>query len=121
MHSVPSKTLTLQTDANQKAPGTVLLHDGHLINFVTKSMQPHQRTYVATELETLIVAWTMQKFHHFLFGKRYLLVKDHISLENELAKSGSNSTKTPGVINEMHIRAKHPDCLSRFGPLDIYT
>ena len=60
------KETVLQTDASIKGLGTCLLLDGHLVYFVSKSLQDAEHGYVAIELETSAVAWAMEKFHHFL-------------------------------------------------------
>ena len=32
-----------------------------------------QKGYVVIELESLAVAWAMEKFHHFLYGNEFVL------------------------------------------------
>ena len=34
----------------------------------SKALSETQKGYVAIELESLAVAWVMEKFHHFLYG-----------------------------------------------------
>ena len=59
----PKKETILQTDASIKGLGTCLLQDGHPIYFASKLLQDVEHRYVTIELETLAVAWAMEKFH----------------------------------------------------------
>ena len=56
------KSLFLQTHVRLKGLVTVLLQEGYPDYFATKSLQPTQNVYVAIELESLAVAWVMEKF-----------------------------------------------------------
>ena len=68
----PSKLPTLQTDASLKGLVAVLLQEAHQIYFDSKILQPHQKTYDETELESLAVAAAMERFDHFkMFDKRF--------------------------------------------------
>ena len=66
----PSKPLTLQTDASLRGLGAVLLQRGHPVYFSSKSLQPHQKAYVAIEHDSLTVASVMGKFHHFVIWQK---------------------------------------------------
>ena len=72
----PKKTTVLQTDASINGLGTCLLQDEKPVYFASKALKESQRGYVAIELESLAVAWTMEKFHHFLYGNHFLLETD---------------------------------------------
>ena len=51
-----------------------------------------QKGYVAMELETLAVAWAMEKFHHFFYTSHFLLERDQKLLEAILSESLSQAT-----------------------------
>ena len=53
-----------------------------------------QHGYIATELESLTVAWAMETFHHFLYGNHFLLETDQKPLENILSRSLNQATRT---------------------------
>ena len=61
----PKKTTVLKTDASVKGLGAYLLQDKRPVYFASKALTEVQRGYVAIELESLAVAWAMEKFHHF--------------------------------------------------------
>ena len=63
----PKKQTTLQTDASIKGLGACLLQDSKPVYFASKTLTDAQKGYVVIELESLAVAWAMEKFHHFLY------------------------------------------------------
>ena len=46
-----------------------------------------QRGHVAIEIESLAVAWAVEKFHHFLYGCHFILETDQKPLEAILSRS----------------------------------
>ena len=63
----PNKLRVLQTDASCKVLGACLLQNKKPVYFASKALTETQKGYVAIKLESLAVAWAMQKFHHFLY------------------------------------------------------
>ena len=47
---------------------------------------------MAIELELLVVAWTMGKFHHFLYASHFILETDQKPIEAILSKSLNQAT-----------------------------
>ena len=72
----PKTTTVLQTDASINGLGTCLLQDEKPVYSSSKALMEAQRGYVAIDLESLAVAWAMEKFHHFLHGNHFLLETD---------------------------------------------
>ena len=70
-----------QTDASIKGFCACLLQDEKPVYFASKVLTDAQKDYVAIELESLVVAWTLEKFHHFI------LETDQKPLEAILSKS----------------------------------
>ena len=46
-----------------------------------------QKGYVAIELESLAVAWAMEKFHHFLYSNEFVLETSKTIRSDTLGKS----------------------------------
>ena len=88
----PKKETVLKTDTSIKGLGTCLLQDGHPIYFASKSVQDVECRYFVIELEALVVAWAMEKFHHFLYASHFTLETDQNPLETILAKSLTETT-----------------------------
>ena len=88
----PRKETVLQTDASTKGLGACLLQDDKPIYFASKALTETQRGYVAIEIESLAIAWAVEKFHHFLYGCHFLLEKDQKPLEAILSRSLNQAT-----------------------------
>ena len=48
--------------------------------------------YVAIKIESLTVAWAVEKFHHFLYGCHFILETDQKPLEAILSRSLNQAT-----------------------------
>ena len=72
----PKKETVLQMDASTKGLGACLLQDDKPIYFTSKALTEMQRGYIAIEIESLAIAWTVEKFHHFLYGCHFILETD---------------------------------------------
>ena len=119
--------MILQTGASIKGLGACLLQEGKPVYFASKALTEAQKRYVVIELESLAVAWAMEKFHHFLYGNHFILETDQKPLEAILLKSLNQATPRlqrilirtfpyhftvhyiPGPTNQL------ADCLSRLG------
>ena len=121
----PKKQTTLQTDANIKGLGACLLQGNKPVYFASKTLIDVQKGYV--ELESLAVAWDMEKFPHFLYAIDFLLETDQKPLEAILLKSLNQATpRLQGVLIRTfayHFSVKYipgstnqlADCLSQLG------
>ena len=88
----PKKETVLQTDASVKGLGACLLQDQKPVYFASKALTETQHGYVAIEIESLAVAWAMEKFHHFLYASHFILETDQKPLEAILSKSLNQAT-----------------------------
>ena len=123
----PRKQTVLQTDASIKQLEVCLLQDPKHVYFASKALTEALRGYVAIELESVAVAWAMEKFHHFLYTNHFILETDQKPLESILSKNINQATPRlqrilirnfpyhftmryiPGLTNQLD------DCLSRLG------
>ena len=80
------KTTVLQTDGSINGLGACLLQDEKPVYFASKALTEAQQGYVAIELESLAVAWVMEKFHHFLYRNNFILETDQKPLETITSK-----------------------------------
>ena len=66
---------------------------------VSKALTNFQKGYVAIESELLVVAWAMERFHHFLYASHFLLETDQKLLEAILSKSINQATpRLQGIL-----------------------
>ena len=123
----PRKETVLQTDASTKGLGACLLQDDKPIYFTSKALTEMQRGYIDIEIESLAVAWAVEKFHHFLYGCHFILETDQKPLEAILSRSFNQATPRlqcilirtlPYTFTIRYIpgtRNLLADCLSRLG------
>ena len=88
----PRKQTVLHTDASIKRIGAWLLQDEKPVYFASKALTDAQRGYIAIELESLLVAWVIEQFHHFLYPGHFILETDQKPLEAILSKSINQTT-----------------------------
>ena len=61
----PKKQTVLQTDASIKNLCACLLQEEQSVYFPIKALTEAMKDYVAIEIESLAMAWAMEKIHHF--------------------------------------------------------
>ena len=86
------KQTVLHTDASIKGLGACLLQDETLVYFASKALTEVQKGYVAIEIESLAVAWAMERFYHFLYASHFILQTDQKPLNAILSKSLNQAT-----------------------------
>ena len=123
----PNKPTILHTDTSCKGLGACLLQNEKPIYFASKVLTETQKGYVVIELESLAVAWVMEKLHHFLYGNEFILETDQKPLEAILSKSLNQATPRLQRILirtfPYHFKVRYildqtnhvTDCLSRLG------
>ena len=72
----PSSSTTLQTDASKKGLGAVLLQNSKPVMFTSRALTGSERNYQNLGRECLATIWGMEKFHYFLYGKKFTLETD---------------------------------------------
>ena len=82
----------MQTDASIKNLGACLLQEEKPVYFASKALIDTQQGCVAIELESLAIAWAMEKFQHFLYASNFILEMDQKPLAAILSKSINQAT-----------------------------
>ena len=76
----PSKSVRVQIDASQSGLGALVMQNGQLIAYASKSLTT-QQAYAQIEKETLTLVFGCEKFHHYLYGRNFVAETDHKPLE----------------------------------------
>lgn len=84
-----TKPCVLETDASGAGLGTVLAQkqeDGSTrpIAYARRSLQPQERNYGITELESLGVVWAVKHFQPYLYGHSCEVYTNHLALTSLL-------------------------------------
>ena len=72
----PRKQIVLQIDASKKGLGACLLQEEKPVYFASKGLTEAQKGYVVIEIESLAVAWAMEKSQNFLYASHFILETD---------------------------------------------
>ena len=90
-----TKPVTLQVDALKVGLGAVLIKNdskgrGNPVGFASKSLTPAETRYANIECKMLAVVFHCMKFHHYLYGRKFICESDHKPLEDIHLKHLSN-------------------------------
>ena len=82
-----TKPVTLQVDASKVGLGAVLIQNdsqgrGMPVAFASKSLTPAETRYANIECKMLAVVFGCMKFHHYLYGRKFICESDHKPLED---------------------------------------
>ncbi|GBN05495.1 Retrovirus-related Pol polyprotein from transposon 297 [Araneus ventricosus] len=77
------KEFILDTDASNEGIGAVLSqkigNEEYVIAYFSKSMGKPERNYCVTRKELLAIVKSIEHFHYYLYGRKFLLRTDHAS------------------------------------------
>ena len=74
-------------------------------------MQQHEKKYGATELEVLVVMWSVKHFHHHLYSHRCVVYTDH-----EPFKSLLNTPHPSGKLARWGLALQEVDLVLQYRP-----
>ena len=70
------KEIILQTDASKKGFGAVILQEEQPIYYASRALTSAEKNYKNLECEAQAAVWGMEKFHYFLYGRKFILQTD---------------------------------------------
>lgn len=82
----PKKDIVVSCDASKNGLGACLLQDNHPVAFVSRTLTKSEVNYAQIEKELLSVAFSCNRFHQYLYGRRFYIENDHKPLKFILSK-----------------------------------
>ena len=110
----PKEEFLLETDASRVSLGAVLSQNQpderfHPIAYASRSLQPHEKNYAISELETLGLVWAVKYFRSYILGHHCTVLTDHaacVSLLN-CARPSTKLARWAMIIQELDLEIKH--------------
>ena len=97
------ETTILQTDASKKGFGAVILQEEQPIYYASRALTSAEKNYQNLEREAQAAVWGMEKFHYFLYGRKFILqtdvIADSLSRVTPLEFQDSNAEKDILAVN----------------------
>jgi len=107
------KETVIQVDASLWGLGSALVQDGKVVAFASRALTDTERRYANIEREMLAVVVACEKFHSYLFGKKFIVESDHKPLEMIHLK---NLTAAPPRLQRMLLRLQGYDMAIKYKP-----
>lgn len=77
----PSDPIVIQTDSSKNGLGSVILQNGQPVAFASRSLTASEQKWAQIEKELLAIVFACERFHHFLYGRTFVVQSDHKPLE----------------------------------------
>ena len=91
----PQKEIVIECDASQKGLGACILQDGKPVNFSSRSLIDAEMRYCNLEHEMLAVAWAVNHYLQYVYGRRFEIVSDRSPLQQIIKKDIRDTTTPP--------------------------
>ena len=88
--STSSQSFQLYTDASAIGIGDVVEQSGHVIAYVSRALTGSEKNYYNSVIqrECLAVVYALKQFRHYLLGRPFAIVTDHIPTMAISSKNG---------------------------------
>ena len=81
-----NKPTILNVDTSNTGLETVVMQNGKPIAYGSRTLTDSERRYANIEREMLAIAWGVEKFHTYLYGRKVIVETDHKPLETIFKK-----------------------------------
>ena len=107
-HYSPKQTTVMQCDASRSSNGlgTVLLGNGHVIEYASRALTETQQRYAQIEKELLSIVFALERFHTYVYARHMIVETDHKPL---LAIHKKTLASAPKRLQRMLLRLQRYD------------
>lgn len=110
------RPFVIQSDASHKGMGAVLLqrdenNNEFVIEYASKAFTKCELNYPTIKKEATALVWSIKRFHHYLFGRNFLLESDHRPLQWLMSKKD-----TMGSLGRMALLLQQYDFEVKYIP-----
>ena len=67
--------------------GTVTNEKWHPIGYSSRALRDYEKRYAQIEKETLSIVFGVERFHEYLYGRRFIIINDHKPLKSIFNRS----------------------------------
>ena len=83
----PNKETQIIEDASPVGLGAIMLQEGKVICYASKSLSGVETRYSQTERKNLAIVWAIEHWHIYLFGHKFVLIKRRKSIGKHIWES----------------------------------
>ena len=76
-----NKEFVVCTYACKRGLGGVLMQDGQVVCYESQKLNEHEKNYPTHDLELVAIIHALKMWRHYLLGRRFVLMSDHIGLK----------------------------------------
>ena len=73
----PTKPTEVLVDASPAGVGAIMIQDGKVISYGSRTLSDVETRYSQTEREMLAVVWVTEHYHLYLYGAKFTVINDH--------------------------------------------
>lgn len=89
----PNKEFMVCTNVCKEGLGGVLMQEGQFVCYESRNLNEHERNYAMHDLELEIIIHELEMWRHYLLGRRFILMTDHIGMRYLFNQPNLNSRK----------------------------
>lgn len=99
----PKLPIEVECDSSQYGLGAVLRQNNSPVAYASRALSNTEKNYAQIEKELLAIVWSLEKFHHYVYGHKITVYTDHKPLE---ALRKKPLYKAPKRLQAMLMRAQ---------------
>ena len=86
-----------------------MLQENSVKTYESRKLKKHEHNYSVYELELAAMIHALKMWRHYLLGKKFILMEDHISFKYLFTQHDLNSRKSRWLsfLSEFDIEIKH--------------